>query len=33
MFVHLKLSQLKIQVSDNLNPMENSVIQFSVTDC
>ena len=33
MFSHFKFSQLKIQVSDNFNPMENSVIQFSVTDC
>ena len=33
MFVHCKFSQLKIQVRDNLNLTENSVIQFSVTDC
>ena len=33
MFAYFKFSQLKIQVSDNFNPMENSIIQFSVTDC
>ena len=33
MFFHFKFSQLKIEVSENFNPMENSVIQFSVIDC
>ena len=33
MFAYFKFSQLKIQVSDNFNPMENSIIQFSVIDC
>ena len=33
MFAYFKFSQLKIQVSDNFNPMENSIVQFSVTDC
>ena len=31
MFVDFKLSKLKIQVSGNLNPMENLNIQLSVT--
>ena len=31
MFVDFKFSKLKIQVSGNLNPMENLNIQLSVT--
>ena len=32
MFVDFKFSTLKIQVSDGLKPLENSVLQFSVSD-
>ena len=32
MFIDLKCNTFKIQVSDYLNPMENSAFQFSVSD-